>query len=121
MSQPERFSGDACHTARTSSVNSDRSATRKQSAPGSCYGVKMVVRASPESRPKHAFNGVKVFAATMFRDREQLGDRVTHWLREHPEFEMVDMIVTQSSDAEFHCITITVFYSEAIASRRVAP
>ncbi|TMQ08653.1 MAG: hypothetical protein E6J90_39770 [Deltaproteobacteria bacterium] len=75
----------------------------------------------PKSRPRDAFNGVKVFSATKFADRDLLGDRVTRWLREHPEFDIVDMVVTQSSDAEFHCVTITVFYSEAIASRRVAP
>jgi hypothetical protein len=72
----------------------------------------MVVRASPRSHPKNAFNGVKIFAATMFRDREQLGERVTQWLTEHPGLEVVDTKVMQSSDAAFHCITISVFYLE---------
>jgi hypothetical protein len=57
------------------------------------------------------FDGVKVFSATMVRDREGLGERVTQWLRKS-KVEIVDKIVTQSSDSEFHCITITVFYKE---------
>jgi hypothetical protein len=76
----------------------------------------MVVRASPRSHPKSAFNGVKVFAATMFRDREHLGERVTQWLAEHQDLDIVDLKVTQSSDAEFHCITISVFYLDALPS-----
>lgn len=59
------------------------------------------------------FYGVAVFAATMARERELLGERVTAWLSGHPELRVVDAVVTQSSDAEFHCITITVFWKEA--------
>jgi hypothetical protein len=77
----------------------------------------MVVRASPLSRPRNAFNGVKIFSATVFANRERLGEVVTQWLAEHPELEVVDLKVTQSSDAAFHCITISVFYLEQIASR----
>jgi hypothetical protein len=76
----------------------------------------MVVRASPRSRPTNAFNGVKIFSATMFANRERLGEVVTQWLAEHPELEVIDMKVTQSSDAAFHCITISVFYFERIPS-----
>ena len=57
-------------------------------------------------------SGVKVFSATKARDREALGEKVTNWLRGNPSKEMVDKIVTQSSDAEFHCLTITLFYRE---------
>jgi hypothetical protein len=56
------------------------------------------------------FNCVKVFSATMFADRDRLGDRVTEWIARNPACELTDLIVTQSSDASFHCITITVFY-----------
>jgi hypothetical protein len=42
---------------------------------------------------------------------------VTQWLAEHPELEVVDMKVTQSSDAEFHCVAISVFYLEDHLSR----
>ena len=33
-------------------------------------------------------------------------------LRRHPELEMVDKIVTQSSDEAFHFIAISLFYNE---------
>jgi hypothetical protein len=54
--------------------------------------------------------GVKVFSATKAKEREGLGELVTEWLRINPECEIVDKIVTQSSDSEFHCLTITLFY-----------
>lgn len=57
-------------------------------------------------------DGVKVFSATMAKQREELGTRITGWLRDNPGLEIVDRVVTQSSDAEFHCITITLFYAE---------
>jgi hypothetical protein len=56
------------------------------------------------------FSGAKVFSATKARDRESLGEVVTQWIREHEQFKIVDKIVTQSSDREFHCFTITLFY-----------
>jgi hypothetical protein len=56
------------------------------------------------------FNGVKVFSATMAQDRDQLGEKVTQWLRAHPASKVVDTVVSQSSDEAFHCISITVFY-----------
>ena len=55
------------------------------------------------------FNGVKVFSSTMLADRATLGDRVTAWLQ-HAGVDLVDLVVTQSSDARFHCTAITVFY-----------
>lgn len=60
-----------------------------------------------------AFNGVKVFSATMFADRAQLGEKVSAWMASGPPRTFSDIVVTQSSDAAFHCITITVFYQEA--------
>jgi hypothetical protein len=54
--------------------------------------------------------GIKVFSATKARDREILGETITQWIHAHPELEVFDKIVTQSSDAEFHCLAITVFY-----------
>ena len=56
------------------------------------------------------FTGVKVFSATKAKEREELGEKVTIWIREHKNVEVVDKIVTQSSDREFHCLTITLFY-----------
>jgi hypothetical protein len=58
------------------------------------------------------FNGVKIFSATMFAGRDQLGETVTKWLSERPDLEVVDIVLTQSSDAAFHCIAISVFYFE---------
>ncbi|TMQ09009.1 MAG: hypothetical protein E6J90_38870 [Deltaproteobacteria bacterium] len=76
------------------------------------------VRVVTRSRPSGAFNGVKVFVATKFADRERLGETVTQWLAEHPAFDVVDMVVTQSSDEAYHCVTISVFYFEKNARRR---
>jgi hypothetical protein len=56
------------------------------------------------------YNGVKVFSATKAKEREALGEQVTAWLRQNSDVEIVDKIVTQSSDSEFHCLTITLFY-----------
>ena len=58
------------------------------------------------------FTGVKVFSTTLARDREALSERITHWLHEHPDYEVVDTVVRQSSDKEFHCLTILFFYRE---------
>ncbi len=57
---------------------------------------------------KSQFDGVKVISATTFSDRERLSDRVTEFLREHPK--VVDIVVRQSSDSAFHCISFTLFY-----------
>ena len=117
MSRPERSSAEVGATSRTPPPDGERGGTLTRSTTEPCYDGKMVARALPRSRPRSAFNGVKVFSATKFAERDLLGDRVTHWLREHAEFEIVDMIVTQSSDAEFHCVTISVFYLEDRLSR----
>jgi len=54
--------------------------------------------------------GIKVFSATKARERERLGEHITSWIHENPALEIIDKIVTQSSDSEFHCLTITLFY-----------
>ncbi len=61
---------------------------------------------------KNRFNGVKVFSATMAQERDQLGEKITAWLKDHPGVKIVDKIVTQSSDEAFHCLAITLFYNE---------
>jgi hypothetical protein len=65
-----------------------------------------------EIEKKNRFNGVKIFSATMAQERDRLGERITEWLREHPSHEVVDTVVTQSSDEAFHCLVITIFYNE---------
>jgi hypothetical protein len=63
-------------------------------------------------RPDLVFNGVKVFSATMFAPREQLGEEITAWMSGNPQFTVTEFVVCQSSDSQFHCISITVFYWE---------
>jgi len=57
------------------------------------------------------FGGVKVFSATMAQERDQLGEKITHWLKANPGVQIVDKIVTQSSDEAFHCLAITLFFN----------
>jgi hypothetical protein len=57
-----------------------------------------------------SFNAIKVFSTTLARDREQMGENITRWLKENSGIEIVDKVVTQSSDKEFHCLTVTIFY-----------
>jgi hypothetical protein len=54
--------------------------------------------------------GLKVFSATKAREREFLGETITDWIRAHPELEIFDRVVTQSSDREYHCLAITVVF-----------
>lgn len=56
------------------------------------------------------FTGMKVFSTTLARDRENMGEVITKWMKENPNLEIVDKVVTQSSDKEFHCLTISLFY-----------
>jgi hypothetical protein len=56
------------------------------------------------------FTGVKLFSATKAKERDELGDQVTRWLRANGDLEIVDRTVIQSSDNEFHCLTIVLFY-----------
>jgi hypothetical protein len=58
----------------------------------------------------NSFNAVKVFSTTLARDREQMGEVITRWIKDNPGIEIVDRTVTQSSDKEFHCLSITLFY-----------
>jgi len=68
-------------------------------------------------RPDLVFNGVKIFSATMFAPREQLGETVTAWMAGNPQLTVTEFVVTQSSDSQFHCIAITVFYWERVTRR----
>ncbi len=60
--------------------------------------------------PTGPFDGVKVFSATKANDRVVLGDKVTEWMAAHPENEVIDTVVRQSSDNAFHCLTFTIFW-----------
>ena len=54
--------------------------------------------------------GVKVFTATKAKERESLGEAVTRWLADNPRARVTDKIVTQSSESQFNCLSITLFY-----------
>ena len=76
--------------------------------------------ADPESantnvvvRPDVPFDSVKVFAATKFTDRAVLGELVTDWIAKHPQHQITEIAVRQSSDSEFHCLSLIVFYRGA--------
>ena len=58
------------------------------------------------------FTGCKVFSATLARDRDAMTDTINGWLAKHPELDIVDKTVTLSSDNQFHCLTIILFYRE---------
>jgi len=60
------------------------------------------------------FTGIKVFSTTLARDRETMGENITRWIKDNPNAEIVDKVVTQSSDKEFHCLTITLFYKHKV-------
>ena len=68
-------------------------------------------------RPLTPFNGVKVFSATLFNDRQQLGEKITAWIADNPRTELTEIIVTQSSDASFHCVAFTVFYRSPVPAK----
>jgi hypothetical protein len=59
------------------------------------------------------FNAVQVFSATKWEGREKMGEQITAWIRNNPGIKIVDKVVTQSADSEFHCLTITLFYKRA--------
>ncbi len=57
------------------------------------------------------FDGVKVFSATKQKERDELGETVTRWMQEKGAgIEIVDKVVKQSSDSEYHCLSIILFY-----------
>jgi hypothetical protein len=56
------------------------------------------------------FEGVEVFTATLAAEREKLGKRATRFIADHPELEIVDRKVSQSSDRTHHCLTLMLFW-----------
>jgi hypothetical protein len=59
------------------------------------------------------FSAVKVFSATKHKEREELGELITRWLEaQSGKIKVVDKVVTQSSDNEYHCVTVVVFYDK---------
>jgi hypothetical protein len=58
------------------------------------------------------FTGVKVFSATKAKEREEIGEHVSRWLKSNQDLEIVDKVVAQSSDNEFHCYSLVIFYKQ---------
>lgn len=56
------------------------------------------------------YKGAKVFSATKAKEREDLGTHITKWLKDNPDIKIKNTVVTQSSDNEFHCLSIIIFY-----------
>ena len=56
------------------------------------------------------YTGAKVFSATKALEREGLGGKITRWIADNPDLDIVDTVVRQSSDEQFHCLTIIIFY-----------
>lgn len=56
------------------------------------------------------FDGMEIFSASKHEERAKLGKAVSEWRARNPTFDITDVRLTQSSDNEFHCVTIAVFY-----------
>ena len=59
------------------------------------------------------YNAIKVFSATKARERSELGEEITRWIDENPGIDIKGTQVKQSSDSEFHCLSIIIFYDRA--------
>ena len=63
------------------------------------------------------FDSVRVFSSTLVADRLRLGERVTEWIASNPHVKVTELVVTQSSDSAYHCLTFTLFFRDARAQR----
>jgi len=59
-----------------------------------------------------SYTAVKVFSATKAKEREELGEVITHWLQSNQGIEIVDTVIRQSSDSEYHCLTVVILYKK---------
>ena len=59
------------------------------------------------------YRGAKVFTATKAKERAELGETITQWLAENPQITVKHTEVVQSSDNEFHCLSIIIFFDGA--------
>ena len=72
---------------------------------------------SSETREEIPGGGRKVLVVLVTSDRGLCGAfnsnairTASRWIQANPRAKILDKIVTQSSDSEFHCLTITIFY-----------
>ena len=52
---------------------------------------------------------VKVFSYSKHNERNAMGEQITRWLNQKPR-TVTNVVVKQSSDSEYHCISIIYFY-----------
>lgn len=58
---------------------------------------------------KRKFDAMKVFSTTKHREREELGERITAFIRQLPAgVEIVSKDVVLSSDSQFHCFSMVL-------------
>ena len=57
---------------------------------------------------ENRINLVKVFSVTKARERDDLGARVTAWIAANPGVQILTTIIRQSSDANFHCLSLVL-------------
>ena len=57
---------------------------------------------------ENRINMVKVFSVTKARDRQDLGERITAWIQENPNVQVVNTVVSQSSDQSYHCLSMVL-------------
>lgn len=69
---------------------------------------------APSEIPLHEITMVKVFSENRHKERNRVGEKITAWLAERPDLRIVRTEVSQSSDSEFHCLTITLFLTSPI-------
>ena len=87
-------------------ANGDETGNAGEASPGARHPA--LGRASTEAR----LSLVQVFTATKAKDREAIGEKVTAWLAAHPALRVLRAQVMQSSDAEFHCLSIILFCTD---------
>ncbi len=56
-------------------------------------------------------DGVKVFSKSKFAERAVMGEDVTEWMRNNPQCRLLQYNVVQSSDREFHCLSIVITWT----------
>ncbi len=56
------------------------------------------------------FDGMMIFSASKHGDRERMGENVTAWRLRNSTSVITDVRTMQSSDNEFHCVTVIIFY-----------
>jgi hypothetical protein len=54
----------------------------------------------------------------MVRERAALDEKINHWLAANAgAIEIDDIVIRQSSDEAFHCLSITIFYKRKAPKR----